>query len=124
MKNTEIEQADDRRREQSLRKLDQGIKRIECVIKELLDGVDISELTTEKRLVIGARFVTLHQRAVALRHTFELDHPEVHENLEVSRLMRLMRGEPEMETNEAICIVDATDDARPITPYQDTPSLG
>ena len=95
MQNTEIDQVDDEQRRQSLQKLDREIKKIERVIKELLDEVDISELTTEKRLVIGARFIALHQRALALRHTFELDQPENRENIEVSRLMRLMRGEPE-----------------------------
>jgi hypothetical protein len=50
MKNTEMGQVDDGRRGQSLRKLDQEIKRLECMIKGLLDGVDISELTNERRL--------------------------------------------------------------------------
>ena len=123
MQNTEIDQVDDEQRRQSLQKLDREIKKIERVIKELLDEVDISELTTEKRLVIGARFIALHQRAVALRHTFELDQPENRENIEVSRLMRLMRGEPEIETSEAVLIVDAIDDAELITPYYETPAL-
>lgn len=121
MENTEIEQVDDGRRGQSLQKLDQEIKRIESIIKNLLDGVDISELPIEKRLLIGARFIALHQRGVALRHTFELDQPENRENLEVTRLMRLMRGEPELETSEAVRVVDAIDDAEPITPYRETP---
>jgi hypothetical protein len=60
---------------------------------------------------------------VALRHTFELDQPENHENLEMTRLMRLMRGEPEMETSEAVRIVDAIDDTELITPYRETPAL-
>jgi hypothetical protein len=123
MENTEIDQVDDEHRTQSLQKLDREIKKIERVIKELLDKVDVSELTTEKRLLIGARFIALHQRAIALRHTFELDQPENQENLGMTRLMRLMRGEPEMETNEAVQIVDAIDDVGLITPYQETPGL-
>jgi hypothetical protein len=122
MKNTEVDQVEDKRRKQSLRKLDQDIKRIERLIKELLDGVDISELTTEKRLLIATRFMALHQRGIELRHTFELDLPELAQNLEMFRLMSLMRGE-EIEMSDAMCIVDASDDTGPVTVYRESPGL-
>jgi hypothetical protein len=41
MKNAELEHLDDKHRRQSLRKLDQQIKRLECIIKELLDEIDL-----------------------------------------------------------------------------------
>jgi hypothetical protein len=123
MKKTEIKQVDDKQKAQLLQKLDQDIKKLERLIKNLLDTVDINELNTEKRLIIGARFIALHQRAVALRHAIELDQPENRENLEVTRLMRLMRGEPEIETGDAVRIVDVIDDAGLISPYRETPEL-
>ena len=123
MKDTALDQADDGWRKQDLQKLDQDIKLIESTIKQLLDGVRISELTTEKRLTIGARFIALHQRAVALRHTFELDYSGDLEDLEMTRLMRFMRGEPELEAEEAIRVVDAIGDAGHVTPYRETPGL-
>ena len=123
MKTTEIERADDGQRKQDLQKINQNIKRIESIIKELLDGVKISELTPEKRLILGARFIALHQRAIALRHSFELDYAGDLEDLEMTKLMRFMRGEPEIEASEAIRVVDAIGDARPATPYRESPGL-
>jgi len=123
MENTAIEQADDGQRQPSLQKLDQQIIRIERIIKELLDEVRIEDLNTEKRLVIGARFITLHQRGVALRHIFEQDQATGEEDVVMGKLMSLMRGEIEMELEKVWPIVDASNNTGPITPYREVPGL-
>ena len=102
--NTEREDSLNGRRERLLQKVEKQIRRIEDIIEELLDGVDMSELSSKERLLVAARFTNLHQRAVLLSASLERNTAESAENTALSVIVSDMRGVFE---KEQLRIIDA-----------------
>ena len=57
-------------------RLDTQIVRLEQLIASLVDGVVIPSLDTAQRLLLAARLIAVHQRALAIGHTFQSENPE------------------------------------------------
>jgi hypothetical protein len=100
-------------RNKTIQKLDQQIEKLDSLIEQLLDGIDISALSTSKRLEIAARLLTLSQQAVEMRAKLQVDSAEKQENILITRLMQHMRGEPVEE------IIDASSQNGLLPPLQD-----
>ena len=97
-------------------KLDQQLARIEEIIKTLLDGIVISELTTVQRLFLASRFEALQQRSLAVGHTFEMDQPGNRESAMAAAFRRYVRGDTDvLSDQEAGGVIDAELESTEIT---------
>src|SRR5713226_1095683 len=82
-----------RRRHDTLTRIIDQVDRAERMIKQLLDGVDISELTAFERINTSLKFMSQHSRLMMLRQTCELDEPENASALMIEAFQRQLRGE-------------------------------
>lgn len=88
----------------TIQKIDAQLARIDELVEKLLDGVDLSELSSYERLVVASRFMGLSQRAIAIRQTCQVERSENREGLLVAAFMRQMRGEA--ESGDALRILE------------------
>jgi len=90
-------------------RLDQRLARMEEIVEALLDGIVITDLTTAERLFLASRFESLHQRGLAVGHTFELDDPANREDTMAAAFKRYVRGDTDvLSDQEAAGVVDVT----------------
>jgi hypothetical protein len=100
----EMGPARDGRRERLQQKVDQLFTRIEGMIEALLDGVDMSELTSKERIMIAARFASLLQHTIEIDNSLEINQDEDRDNLAIAVIMQKMRGE---KVKEKFRVIDA-----------------
>lgn len=78
----------------TIQKIDAQLAHIDELITNLLDDVDLSELSAYQRLMIVSRLMGLAQKGIAIRQTCQAGQSENRENLLFAAYMRDMRGEP------------------------------
>lgn len=82
-----------RRRHDTLTRINDQVGRVENIIVQLLDGLDITELTAYERLNTAIKFMSQHARLMMLRQTCELDEPENASALMIEMFQKQLRGE-------------------------------
>jgi hypothetical protein len=82
-----------RRRHDTLTRINDQVDSVERIIVQLLDTVDIEELTAYERLNTAIKFMSQHARLMMLRQSCELDEPENASALMIEAFQRQLRGE-------------------------------
>ena len=89
--------ADNIRRKESIEKIDQQILRAEEITNNLLEDLDMSEITAVDRLNIAVKFMALQSRLISMKNAVELDEPEKQGLTILAAFQRHLRGENVIE---------------------------
>lgn len=77
----------------TLRRANRQIERMESIIDDLLMSLNIQEMTAKERIDSAAKLIGQEARMLMIRQTVEAGMPQNTTNIFLAGLMRQMRGE-------------------------------
>lgn len=77
----------------TLARTNRQIARIETVLDDLLDGINIEEMTAKERLDVAVKLMSQQGRALMIRQTCESSTPSGRTDIIIAAIARQMRGE-------------------------------
>jgi len=87
-------------KEQLIEKIDLQVEQIQDVFDVLVKGMDMSQLPLKERLLLAARFASLKQRGLMMKHTVSKTIVDDKGHWALIEIARKMRGEVEDEEED------------------------
>ncbi len=94
--------------QQQQQKIHAEITRMDAKAQELIDGVDLDELSAKERLDLAVKFISLKQRFLLIAQQQQAATPAGRTEILLAAVMRQMRG----ETNDPLAL-PAVEQAEP-----------
>ncbi len=85
--------AEQQQENDTMRRANRQIERMESIIDDLLVSLNIEEMTTKERIDSAAKLIGQEARMLMIRQTVEAGTPQQNTNIFLAALMRQMRGE-------------------------------
>ena len=116
-----VEQSHNSHKELLQQNVERQLKQIEGIIEDLMDGIDVGQLTLKERLNMTARFIDLYQRGVTVDNSLDGNGVASYESMAIESVIRRIRAKDEkaemrvidVKSAPYLVIEDGQDDWRP-----------
>src|SRR5438105_6531752 len=90
-----VEQSHNSHKELLQQNVERQLKQIEGIIEDLMDGIDVGQLTLKERLNMTARFIDLYQRGVTVDNSLDGNGVASYESMAIESVIRRIRAKDE-----------------------------